>query len=31
MGYPADGFKRPLRKPVFPRIHDERWDRPWPG
>lgn len=30
MGYPADGFKRPLRKPVFPRIHDERWDRAWP-
>jgi hypothetical protein len=27
MGYPADGFKRPMRKPVFPRIHDERWDR----
>jgi len=30
MGYPADGFKRPLRKPVFPRMHDERWDRAWP-
>jgi nitroreductase len=30
MGYPADGFKRPMRKSVFPRIHDGRWDRPWP-
>jgi nitroreductase len=30
MGYPADAFKRPLRKPVFPRLHDGRWDRPWP-
>jgi len=30
MGYPAEGFKRPLRKPVFPRIHDGRWDRAWP-
>jgi len=30
MGYPADDFKRPLRKPVLPRIHDERWDRAWP-
>jgi nitroreductase len=30
MGYPAGGFKRPLRKPVFPRIHDGRWDRAWP-
>ncbi len=30
MGYPADGFKRPMRKPVFARIHDERWDRAWP-
>lgn len=30
MGYPADGFKRPLRKPVFLRLHDERWERAWP-
>jgi hypothetical protein len=30
MGYPADAFKRPMRKPVLPRIHDERWDRAWP-
>jgi len=30
MGYPAGGFKRPLRKPVFQRMHDERWDRAWP-
>ena len=30
MGYPADAFKRPLRKPVFPRLHDGRWDRAWP-
>jgi nitroreductase len=30
MGYPADGFKRPYRKPVWPRVHLERWDRPWP-
>jgi nitroreductase len=30
MGYPAGGFKRPLRKPVLPRIHDGRWDRAWP-
>jgi nitroreductase len=30
MGYPADPFKRPLRKSVSPRIHDERWDRAWP-
>jgi nitroreductase len=29
MGYPADGFKRPYRKPVWPRIHDGQWDRPW--
>ncbi|MGO9450754.1 MAG: nitroreductase family protein [Candidatus Binataceae bacterium] len=29
MGYPADGFKRPFRKPVWPRIHDGRWDREW--
>lgn len=29
MGYPADGFKRPYRKPVWPRIHMDRWDRPW--
>ncbi len=30
MGYPAEDFKRPYRKPVWPRIHAERWDRPWP-
>jgi len=30
MGYPAGGFKRPMRKPVFARMHDERWDRAWP-
>jgi hypothetical protein len=30
MGYPADAFKRPMRKPVFPRIHDERWVRACP-
>jgi nitroreductase len=29
MGYPAEGFKRPFRKPVWPRIHDGRWDRAW--
>ena len=29
MGYPADGFKRPYRKPVWPRLDDGRWDRPW--
>jgi len=31
MGYPAEGFKRPMRKPVLPRIHDGRWDRAWPS
>ena len=30
MGYAADAFKRPLRKPVLPRLHDGRWDRAWP-
>ncbi len=30
MGYPAEDFNRPYRKPVWPRIHDERWDQPWP-
>jgi nitroreductase len=30
MGYPETAFKRPYRKSVLPRIHDERWDRPWP-
>ncbi len=30
MGYPAEGFKRPYRKPVWPRIHAGRWDRQWP-
>jgi nitroreductase len=29
LGYPADGFKRPFRKPIWPRIRDGRWDRPW--
>jgi len=29
MGYPAEGFKRPFRKPVWPRIHDGRWSRAW--
>ncbi|HKM99350.1 MAG TPA: nitroreductase family protein [Candidatus Binataceae bacterium] len=29
VGYPADGFKRPFRKPVWPRLHDGRWDREW--
>jgi nitroreductase len=30
MGYPDAAFKRPYRKPVFPRLHDGRWDRAWP-
>ncbi len=30
MGYPDAAFKRPYRKPVFPRLHDGRWDRGWP-
>jgi nitroreductase len=29
MGYPAEGFKRPLRKPVWPRVHDGHWSSPW--
>lgn len=29
IGYPADGFKRPYRKPVWPRLHDGRFGRPW--
>jgi len=29
-GYPDAAFKRPYRKPVFPRLHDGRWDRAWP-
>lgn len=29
LGYPADGFSRPYRKPVWARIHDGRWDRRW--
>jgi len=29
MGYPADAFKRPMRKSVLPRIHDGQWDRGW--
>ncbi len=30
MGYPAEGFKRPYRKPVWPRIHADRWENAWP-
>jgi nitroreductase len=30
IGYPEAGFKRPYRKPVWPRIHDGRFGRPWP-
>lgn len=30
MGYAAEGFKRPYRKPVWPRTHLERWENPWP-
>jgi nitroreductase len=30
MGYPADGFVRPYRKPVWPRVHLETWDKIWP-
>ena len=30
MGYPDTAFKRPYRKPVFPRLHNDRWDRAWP-
>ncbi len=29
IGYPADGFKRPYRKPVWPRLHDGRFRRTW--
>jgi nitroreductase len=29
IGYPADGFKRPYRKPVWPRLHDGRFGRGW--
>jgi nitroreductase len=29
MGYPAEGFKRPLRKPVWPRVHDGHWSHVW--
>ena len=29
MGYPAEGFKRPFRKPVWPRVHDGHWSRGW--
>ena len=29
IGYPADGFKRPYRKPVWPRLHDGRFGRTW--
>src|SRR5216684_4547124 len=29
LGYPDVGFKRPYRKPMTPRLHDGRWDRPW--
>lgn len=30
MGYPAEGFKRPFRKPVWSRVHDGHWSRGWP-
>ncbi len=30
MGYPEGGFKRPYRKPVWPRMNDGRFGRPWP-
>ena len=30
IGYPADGFKRPYRKPVWPRLHDGRFGCAWP-
>ena len=29
LGYPADGFTRPYRKPVWPRIHDGKWQQHW--
>ena len=29
MGYPAEDFKRPFRKPVWPRIHDGHWLQAW--
>lgn len=29
MGYPEAGFTRPYRKPVWPRMHDGRFDRAW--
>ena len=29
MGYPAEGFRRPFRKPVWPRVHDGHWTRGW--
>ena len=29
MGYPAEDFKRPLRKPVWPRVHDGHWLQGW--
>lgn len=29
IGYPADGFKRPYREPVWPRLHDGRFGRAW--
>ncbi len=29
IGYPADGFKRPYRKPVWPRLHDGRFGHAW--
>ncbi|HUY26474.1 MAG TPA: nitroreductase family protein [Candidatus Binataceae bacterium] len=30
MGYPDGDFKRPYRKPVWPRLHDGRFGRAWP-
>ena len=30
IGYPEDGFKRPYRKPVWPRLHDGRFGSAWP-
>ena len=29
MGYPAEGFTRPFRKPVWPKVHDGHWSRGW--
>ncbi len=30
LGYPAEEFKRPYRKSVFPRLHVDRWENRWP-